>query len=67
MKKLVRKIDIDNNIIDLIKFYKVDVKNKGLINLMDKKDEQILEIEKLIEKIIKLMKSHAELIILIIF
>ena len=39
MKKLVRKIDIDNNIIDLKKFYKVDVKNKGLINLMDKKDE----------------------------
>ena len=50
MKKLVRKIDIDNNIIDLKKFYKVDVKNKGLINLMDKKDEQILEIEKLIEE-----------------
>ena len=50
MKKLVRKIDIDNNIIDLKKFYKVDVKNKDLINLMDKKDEQILEIEKLIEE-----------------
>ena len=40
MKKLVRKIDIDNNIIYLKKFYKVDVKNKGLINLMDKKKSQ---------------------------
>ena len=49
-EKLVRKIDIDNNIIDLKKFYKVDMKNKGLINLMNKKDEQILEIEKLIEE-----------------